>query len=391
MKGDSNGIRSSALLRTAAFPSELWLQAASPSLFQLIQRTWEVESSYHMNGREAAAQIGFELIPHPEISKGDRAMTLRIRRLLYQHHVVQSHLLEEVAELAERFVPQSSNLRKALAVTRASLTLLLELEEQLSTAVAREETRLLELPWVLAQSTPMMVRAMRQINSDLYSDIERRVTSGESWKTKRMRQRSGYLWRLIDRGTIKPTPRGWFAHVGLVRIDETVSGTPNFVVTQEIATQWLENLYIGRRLVVETGLEHAAPETLLGLTPLHWRDGPWLEAWIIKVSSSIDVDVTEVKLRRTPLLEAICQALQFGARPLSEVETTVAMDASAPKRAVLRAFLTHLANIGMIEVSPPLRPHFRTLGGCAYSRIDGGLTRSFTYPLPAPVGAKELT
>jgi hypothetical protein len=362
VSGDSNGIGSFALLRVAAFPSEVWLQAASPSLFRLIQRTRDVEASYYISGREAAAQIGFELIPCPEIPKGDRTMALQIRRLLYQHRVVEPNLLGGITELAERFLPQSSSLPKALAMTRDRLTLLLDLEAQLRTAVTQEEMRLLELPWALAQSTPIVTRAMRQSNEDLYREIAHRVTSGESWETKRMRQRSKYLWRLIDRGTIKPTPRGWFAHVGLVPVADAEPGTPEFMVTETMATQWLDNLYMSRRLAVETGLEQAAPETLLGLTPLHWRDGPWFEAWVPKVSPSIEVDVTSAKLRRTPLLEAICQELQFGARPLGEVEIAVAESVGVPQRAVVRGFLTYLANIGIIEVSQPLQSHFRAWG-----------------------------
>ncbi|MEV4894347.1 hypothetical protein AB0K48_33670 [Nonomuraea sp. NPDC055795] len=64
-----------------------------------------------------------------------------------------------------------------------------------------------------------------------------------------------------------------------------------------------------------------------------------------------EVSVTEVRVRRIPLLESVRAALRPGAMPVAKLEESIAV----PDRRVLRRFLAHLASIGLVEVCRPPR------------------------------------
>ncbi|MFI9550968.1 lantibiotic dehydratase [Nonomuraea endophytica] len=321
----------SGLLRVAGFPAHLWLQGSNPELFTLIRSLRAAGLGYRDAAAALAEVIGRDLVPR---AGRDRGWALAVRRRLHRGGPL-------TAAEAERLTGHGLRVGDVLAVLDHGLTVA-ELERLAVQAVREEERRLLGRPWELAQKAPEVERAMRQADPELFDDIRRRVAAGESWDSKRMRRRDGYLWRLIDRGATKPTPRGWFAQVALVRPEESASG---HALSGATAWQWTENLHAGRN--GEAAFDE--PGALLTVTPLHWFDGDTLVAWVTRLDG--EVSVTEVRVRRIPLLESVRAALRPGAMTVEKLEESIAV----PDRRVLRPFLAHLADIGLVEVCRPPR------------------------------------
>lgn len=336
----------SGLLRVAAFPAHLWLRGSNPELFRLVRVLNETASEYRGSAVDLAERIGCDLIPRDFLTDRDRGWVLGARRRLHGGGLLVQPDATRLAKLAEH----SAELVRAIRAAAERATLVERLEREAVAAIEAEERRLLGLPWQVARGTPLVEQAMRHADPALFADIERRVAGGEAWQSKRMRRRDGHLWRLIDRGSNKPTPRGWFAHVGLVRFDGSAA---RLALTGRSAWQWIENLHGGRAALLDGGSALDDDATLLTVTPLHWYDGDVMVAWVTKLDAT--VSVTEVRVRRIPVLEAICAALRLGALALGALAKTIVPDADAARREVLRRFLAYLVDVGIVEVCRPPR------------------------------------
>ena len=231
-------------------------------------------------------------------------------------------------------------------------------------AVERERVRLADLGWQLVRSSEFATRAL----PEMVADIERRLAAGETWTGKRLRQRAEYLLRMIARGATKPTPRDWLAHLALVGIDSDATSWPT---VGECAIQHATNINADRR---SARLDDAT----ITMTGLHWTDGDRLRCWVADRDS-----MRQVAIRRTPLLDAVCNVLADGVRDADEIVRRLAPDSGD----VLRGFLHHLADIGVLQLSKPPRvvlsdwgrPTAPVRGGFTdvYRRADGAVPAEF--------------
>jgi len=291
----------SALLRVAGLPMRRWTAAGNPDLVAGLRELLAEEEAYAAYARSLADWVG-ALIPDAE----DRAALLVLRRDLHNGRPVCSALPE---------LARATAWSTALGLRWAAL------DEDLE----RERKRLQRLPWQQVDET--LARAV----PELVADIGRRLDAGENWGGKRLRQRSEYLLRMIARGAAKPTPRGWLAHVGRVEVAET----PSWPVVAECSAQWVSNVNADRRRAVLDG----GTITMNGLT---WVEGDRLRCW-----STTRV----VEVRRSPLLDAIRNVLADGVHDVDELVRRLAPDAGD----VLRRFLRHLVELGIVQLSRPPR------------------------------------
>ncbi len=231
----------SALLRVAGLPIRLWVAAGNSELFGLLRRLGELDGQYRAMGTRLADRIGAELVPHPRMSSQERAQALRLRRRLHNADPVSEAECRDVAGLAARVLATScSELAAELEQAARCSARLADLECCAAGAVAAEQARLLRAPWELIQSSPVAQRALRGGNPETYRDIEQRLSDGESWGGKRLRQRSDYLWRMIARGATKTTPRAWLGHLALVPVtQDPLAPFPPVAVRAEIAANWV--------------------------------------------------------------------------------------------------------------------------------------------------------
>lgn len=256
-----------ALLRTAGLGIDTWLAAADTELADDLRRLAEAEDRYLDYGRVLADRIAL-LVPHLDPER--RRLALDCRRRLHNGLPVDDRLAEAAG------VPRVARLAEWIVHMRAELT----------EAVAKELDRLLVTPWALLTASPVGAAALRDGDIEGADDITRRLGEGESWHGKRLRRRSEYLWRMIARGAVKTTPRGWLGHVSAVRF----GGDQVPLLTDDFTACWTENVHT------------ALPADSYHLTPLHRVRDDRLEAWI-----PADGALRKVSLRWTPALRAACR------------------------------------------------------------------------------------
>lgn len=320
----------SALLRIAGLPIRTWLAGSAPGLFELIRLLEQADARYRAQAATLADRLG-ELVPTLPVA--ERRLVLSVRRSLHQGKHPATTALRPI-------VPEA--LRPALDEHERLSGLVRDLEQQAGRHLDTEHERLLSLPWDLIGSSLTHDRE----SFDIAADIRRRLAAGELWTSKRLRRSSEYLWRMIARGTVKTTPRGWLGHVALLHLSEVeLHGVAGISVTDEAAVEWTQNVHTHR--VDLAGAEPLDPEHLISLTPLHWLDDGRLAIWTRDTTKPGSRDMMSCKVRLAAGLDKIVEAL--GARARSVGDLTRELPQVSP------AFLGKLARRGILDVSAP--PH----------------------------------
>ncbi|MCH7737691.1 MAG: lantibiotic dehydratase [Chloroflexi bacterium] len=228
-----------------------------------------------------------------------------------------------------------------------------ELEKQAELAVEAEKNRLIQEPWKLVQSSPLLDAMLSHRSPEVYTILKRRVMSG----SKGVAKQALYVWEMIDRAVTKNTPRDWHGHVALCfPQSENVnsqSWKTQLTATADFATEWVENFHEQRRRLAISPLDEAAGDTQIMLTPLRSETDDLLNCWVVDPE---DRDhLTEVQLKRSEFLIAICAPLGGALATLDELQVSVVPEGDEGERQVLRKFLEHLTRMGVTEISKPLK------------------------------------
>jgi hypothetical protein len=365
---DAHRLGGSLLLRMAGLPGRIFLAAGSADLFERVDRLEREALRYRSLAGAAAERIGDRVVTRPELSTGERRAALALRRKLHRAARIDEGGGERLAATIEGILGVEEPLRRELLDLVARSARLGELEATARLVCAAEELRLQRLPWDLALREPGLARLARHANPEAWEDLRRRVQRGEAWDGKRLRQRAGLLWKLIDRATLKATPRGWFAGVALVIAGPGGRGAYPPAVDGAAAVEWRENLYGWRRVRGRRALQRGDPAALLTVAPLHLRDGDRMRFWVDEPDPQRRGTVNEVALRRTAALEGIVALLGAGPATLAQVEDALIPAGDPGQRAGLVRFADHLAGLGVIEVSTV--PRSTRTGWAAPELID---------------------
>lgn len=386
MRAGESTLGGTALLRVAGLPIQYWLAAASPKLFALLELLDKDEAVLLAEARLLAERIGERLVPNPDLSHDHRVFLLDLRRRLHRGERVASsdteRLLAIQSELGrdEDFLPLLADqvLRKRELVLGW---------QRLDDALGAEEERLLDLPSSIRNQSPIG-RAVLPDPEDVPGQVGR-------ISPKVRRHRSEYLWRLLARST-QSTPRGWFSHVALLPVDDSVAIVPPSLDAR-YATEWTQNVRTVRRALADPPLEWPFAGTRLALNPLHWSDNEHLTSLVLDHDDS-----EQAVVRRTPLLEAVSATLHDGARSFDDIATTLGCRAGE-EWLTLRGFLRHLVVLGVLQagtapatslerrVTPTGRTHaMRSLDPESgwvdvYRSVDGSLPSSFAAALQGSV------
>ena len=195
---------------------------AAPGLDGLLGRLARLSAAYEQEAADLAGRIGSEqlgaLRPLATACEcGGSCCEFAARSTMAQHYLRHAWPRWPASPRTAWTPRRSSSRIRALAAASAELAAVREAAERL---VAEEEQRLLALPWQLLHASPAGACALGSGDLSVYGDIARRVAAGERWTTKRMRQRSGYLWRMLTRASTNATPRGWLSHVSLLPVGQ---------------------------------------------------------------------------------------------------------------------------------------------------------------------------
>ncbi|SHG43742.1 lantibiotic dehydratase [Streptoalloteichus hindustanus] len=358
MSDNRRGDQGAALLRLAGLPVRLWLAGGCPRLFSLLAESDRSADDYRRSAARLAERIGERLVPLRELADQDRVRLIALRRTLHHGLPVDGDqhaaLVERIGLLPDPGPRIAAELRSLAERSRW----LHALDAHIASEIAAEQVRLRGLPWRLLRSSPAGAAALAHDAPDALADVERRLAAGEDWDDKRLRQRGDYLWRLIGRGAVKTTPRTWLGHVALVDITDTAGtrddGDRRLLSTRDgsepvaarYAVHQVSNVYTSRPDPADGA---ASGQGEVSLTGLHWLDGEDLVCWVVDQRGG--THTREVRLRNTPVLDAVRRALAGGPRERDDVLAQLlgARTRDPGAVATLTAFLDHLVQLGVVQ------------------------------------------
>ncbi|AHI00312.1 hypothetical protein GCM10010174_84200 [Kutzneria viridogrisea] len=334
-------IGAGGLLRVAGLPARLWTEAGNPELFTRLRERVVEQQCYAEFAGTLADRLGAELVPHPYLEPEERAGLLALRRLLHRGSPVPE---ADCYALAGAVSGLSPELAEDLAHAGDWSAALAVREQAAEQAVLAEQRRLAGLPWRLVTASPFATRAVTEAAPGMMDDIQRRLDFGENWDSKRLRHRADYLLRVLARGAAKPTPRDWLGHVGLLPVGERRG---NWTQVGASAAHWVANIQAERRQLAANLDLRGATMTITGL---HWlRDHEHMSCWVVDPADR--TALRRVLVRRTPALDAVRRALESGVRDADELVRLLSPTADEERREVLRGFLRHLVELGVVQLS----------------------------------------
>ena len=341
-------IGASGLLRVAGLPIRYWLAGASPALFGLVRRLTEVQDRYRDLAVAVAERIGRDLVPHAGLSRQDRATALAIRRRLHRGEPLDPADAERVTSIVSAVIGADHPLAVDLADAARCGAAVVALEAGVRDELAREEVRLLDLPGSVLGDSPVSRTALAGLDGHPAARSDGSAPSGRPTRSaKRARQRADHLWRLVTRAATASTPRHWFGHVALVRVDGGGAEPAPLAVTDEYAAQWMDSIDTQRRALATGGVPDA--EVRLAVTPLHRTDNGQIRFLVV---DPLQPDqAVELSMRQTPLLSAVCHALRTGPAAPDKLRVAIARLLPEEDVSVVRGFVRHLASLGVLEPS----------------------------------------
>lgn len=326
---------------------------APPELTGLLSRLDLLAVAYQRGAVDLAEQIGELLVPHASLTARQRGDALRARRALHSGAVLSPVQFAGLAALAGRALGDLGTLAGQIRALMAAAADLVTAQGAAQRAVAHEDARLLALPWQVLHDSPAGVCALRGGDLAIYGDIAARIAAGEPWTTKRMRHRSGYLWRMLARAATKPTPRGWLAHVTPIEVHQTGgwSGDGHLLLRDRAAVEVADNLGWCRDQA-STAADLSGAEVTLAVSALSRLEAAHLTGWAFDGEDR--TKLTAVRVRRTPVLDAVLAALADRPQPAGQLLADLA-GPDDERRQAMRGFLTHLLALRLIEAGLPPR------------------------------------
>ncbi len=341
-------IGSSAILRLSGCPICLWLRAANPHLFSLVRQLDKLQEEYTLLGKRLVESIGTELVPYGLLSLKDRAIAIGIRRQLYNGQSISKSSYQQLAELAQ-ILPQAIQLVEDIDTIAQLSEEITTLEARLSKMAFQEPARLSRVAWELINTSSVTGTLLHNRDPAFYLAMEGHVQRGDQWAGKSLRRRGEHLWKIIDRATTKSIPRDWHGHVALLLFNPDISALSSIVITQEVATVWCQNIHSQRQVLSNSPLKDADPKIRLAVTPLHWERDDHFLFWVTDPNNP--VELVEVEMRRTSLLDTIYTTLSPGVKALEEFETAILPKPDEEELDLLHKFTDHLIGLGVIQVS----------------------------------------
>ncbi|QEU96568.1 lantibiotic dehydratase [Streptomyces kanamyceticus] len=253
------------LLRTAGLPMRLWCAGGSPGLFRLIAELERTEGDFARMSARLADAVGAVLVPHPALTVPERRLALSARRRLYRGRPLPDADHRRLVAVARRVAPEGS-LAQVLVGAHASAAQLKRARIAVGRRYEEEKRRLAPAGHALLTGSPVGGRAVRDGTLPVGIEIAERLAAGRPWTDRQMRKRADYLWRMIARGAVKVTPRGWLGQVAVVSVtDDPAAPDRPLTLTDEVATDWTENIQAGADATTAGGPE-GAPSALTGTT-----------------------------------------------------------------------------------------------------------------------------
>jgi len=331
----------SALLRVAGLPIRYWLAGANPTLFEKVERLIRDEEVRHACAKQLAERIGQQLVPNPALSREDRVFLLGVRRTFHSGHQIAKVSRERLFKVSGLSDADGELLQDLVAMVdrdRAAAMLSAEVE----TDLAQERNRLLVF-------VPKATYHESQIAKALLGPPDE-PGLGSQLSRKARRRRCEHEWRRIARAATGSTPRGWLSHVALLPIESADWLPSPPAVTEQFTAQWMENVRARSLALTHPPDDWPARESRLAVNPLRWD----VDGHFVCVVPDDNREHTQVAVRHTALLDAICTALGDAVHTFEDLAQALGC-ANHDEWLTLRGFVRHLVVLGILQPnSPPL-------------------------------------
>lgn len=355
MASEEATIGSSAILRVAGLPIRFWLMAATSNVFALYRALDRTRERCQQIGAALADRIGRELVPVQRLSVEDRRLALQLRRRLHHGEPIDEAEGRRLINIVEHLESNLDGLARLLEQALQISAELTALERSLTREIDQEPTRLSQIACELAFSNSYLRNLFQKNNPQVFNSIAKRVSGGAAAGSKDLRRYSEYVWQLIDRAATRSTPRDWFSSVALAPVYQGTAGVFEITIAAEFAAEWVENIYLHQKNLAALPLSELGPTAQISLTPLNRGSEDQLQFWITDPG---DIQrVNQLRLRRTPLLNAIYTQLRTGPLQLEELVEKVA-DETGETHALLRKFIEHLVGLRSLQSSTPAAARF---------------------------------
>ncbi|MGV9315392.1 lantibiotic dehydratase [Streptomyces sp. NPDC003691] len=407
-------IGGTALVRIAGVPCALWTAAGNPRLAERLADHADAADRRAARARWLAAALG-EVVPDGRLADAERHAVLALRRRLHSGAAPRPGECGMLTRLPAVPWPLAREAGELLRDARAGAAAQSALEREL----AGERERVGALAWRLLDESPVLRAFVDTASPGLTADIARILAEGEGWTGKRLRKRSGYLWRAVARAAVKTTPRGWACHIAAVPVAEqpaavrggALAGDPGpfgapgpllpaadapasfqppapgrpapllppGAAVGALAATAAENVHLVRTRLTAADPWEGDPATTYVPAALQVTD-PDGRIRCYGVDPADPARTRQVAVRRTRVLDTVLRLLAAGPCTLPDLERAIAGPAGAP---ALHGFLGHLVRLGVLQPCGAPRRH---TGAWVPAR---DLRRPGTLPHPARSGRTD--
>jgi hypothetical protein len=330
----------SGLLRVAGLPIRYWLAGASPTLFEKVERLERNEEVRRACAIQLAERIGAQLVPKPALSRDDRAFVLAVRRNLHRGDLIAKVSRERLLTVSELSAADAELAQALVAMVDRDRAIAM-LSGEVEAGLAQEQERLLLLPEQICYES----RVARALLAP--QDPEEPELASSQLSRKARRHRCEHQWRRIARAATGSTPRGWLSHLAFLPI-EAAAWLPPPAVTEQFTAQWMENVRARSLALTNPSADWPAPESRLAVNPLRWD----VDGCFVCVVLDDNREHTQVAVRHTSLLDAICTALGDTVSTFGELARALGC-VNRDEQLALGGFVRHLVVLGILQPSAP--------------------------------------
>jgi hypothetical protein len=338
----------SPLLRLCGCPIDAWLAAGNPALFEGALKA----EAAHVAFRQQSTAAALEIVRFVDESdaKLDRTTRLaaidasrRWRRALHLRDRERCGV-QTVVSIAPPAVGECLG-----AALRAG-DMARDLGSGLIALLDAEPARIGAVAWLQVQTSPVLTALVSERDPTLLKEAAARLENGDGWEDKSMRRRGRLLWKILDRAATRTTPRDWHCQVAPVGLAEADQIPDAIGIAPELAMVWSENFHALRRRLADDPASRSG-STRFSLAPVYWTTADRLTFCV--TDRGDPRHCVEVEVRRSEFLGSIIAAIAHSAMNFDQLALAAFPRATDEERDLLRQFVDHLLELGIVEASRP--------------------------------------
>lgn len=329
------------MMRVCAVPLELYREAVPPDLHGLLLEHEACRAGLERAAEAAVAALD-DVVNAGGWSREETKKLGTLRRRVARRAPPQPVDGETLGWLAERAAPLAAEIEGVFGALARRDGLLDEIAARLE---AGAEAVLPEV-WARIAGAPALAALVREHDAAFFGLCSEGAEEAGFWSGKRGRHRAKYLKTILQRGTFRTVPRGWYTYAGFAAVQGGPTGP--LVVAARKAASHAVNFHDLRRRASEDWAE--GDDVPLMLSPLNWRDGERIGFCVSGWANP--AKVSEISLRRSDFLGRVLEAMEGHVLSAKEIAGRMDGAVTPEETEILPAFLAHLLEKGVVQACP---------------------------------------